>query len=117
MDGHAVQDLFIDYPTARHPQRKMGTTIRFIDNKSGKWHIVYIDPPSDTVAELIGEQLGDRIILNGKDPDGTLMRWSFNDIKANSFIWRDEQSQDGGKTWRLTEEHHMARRLVALNHR
>lgn len=115
MDGHALQDLFIAYPTAKHKERTMGTTIRFFDRKSGKWHVVYVEPPTNTVVELTGGQVGDRIILYGKDRNGALMRWSFNDIKENSFVWRDEKSRDGGKTWRLTEEHHMTRRFAAAS--
>jgi hypothetical protein len=39
-----------------------------------------------------------------------MLRWSFNDLKGDSFIWRGEKSGDGGKTWKLEEEHHMKRR-------
>ncbi len=113
MDGYAIQDLFIAYPTAKHKERTMGTTIRFFDRKSGKWRVVYVEPPTNTVVELTGGQVGDRIILYGHDRDGALMRWSFNDIKENSFVWRDEKSRDGGRTWRLTEQHYMTRRLAA----
>ncbi|HET7175262.1 MAG TPA: hypothetical protein VFK21_04565 [Gammaproteobacteria bacterium] len=115
MDGHALQDLFIAYPSAAGKERTMGTTLRFVDSKSGKWHVVYIEPPSNTIFELTGGQEGDRIVLYGKDKDGTLARWSFNDIKNDSFTWRDEMSRDGGKTWRLTEEHHMKRRSAEVS--
>lgn len=114
MDGHALQDLFIAYPSAAGKERTMGTTLRFVDSKSGKWHVVYIEPPSNTIFELTGGQEGDRIVLYGKDKDGTLARWSFNEIKDDSFTWRDEMSHDRGKTWRLTEEHHMKRRSAAI---
>ena len=53
---------------------------------------------------------GDRIVLRGVDSDGSPIRWSFNDIKPDSFVWRGEKSRDGGKTWKLEEEHHMKRR-------
>jgi hypothetical protein len=39
-----------------------------------------------------------------------MLRWSFNDLKGDSFIWRGEKSRDGGKTWKLEEEHQMKRR-------
>lgn len=113
MDGHALQDLFIAYPPAAGKQRSMGTTLRFLDSKSGKWHVVYIEPPTNTIFELTGGQEGDRIVLYGKQSDGALARWSFNEIKDDSFTWRDEISRDSGKTWRLTEEHYMKRRLNA----
>ncbi|HEV2111199.1 MAG TPA: hypothetical protein VGT99_07585 [Gammaproteobacteria bacterium] len=115
MDGHALQDLFIAYPSAAGKERTMGTTLRFLDSKSGKWHVVYIEPPSNTVFELTGGQEGDRIVLYGKHKDGSVARWSFNEIKNDSFTWRDEISHDSGKTWRLTEEHYMKRRLTAVS--
>ena len=113
MDGHALQDLFIAYPTAAGKERTMGTTLRFLDSKSGKWHVVYIEPPTNTIFELTGGQEGDRIVLYGKDKQGSLARWSFNDIKNDTFTWRGEGSRDSGKTWRLEEEHHMKRRTAS----
>jgi len=53
---------------------------------------------------------GDRIVLRGTDVDGYPIRWSFNEIKPESFVWRGEKSRDDGKTWKLEEEHHMKRR-------
>jgi hypothetical protein len=41
------------------------------------------------------------------------MRWSFNNIRNDSFIWRGEKSHDEGKTWRLTDEYHLKRRSAA----
>lgn len=109
MDGHALQDLFITDPTSPGGQRTMGTTLRYFDNKSGKWHVTYIEPPMNGVVQLTGGQEGDRVVLYGDGRKGSKLRWSFNDIKDNSFTWRGERSRDGGKTWKLVEEHHMKR--------
>ena len=110
MDGRALQDLFINDPMKPGEERGMGTTLRFFDVKSKKWRVTYIEPMSDSVVQLSGGQEGDRIVLYGEGHRGSKLRWSFNDIKENSFTWRGERSQDGGKTWRLEEEHHMKRR-------
>lgn len=112
MDGHALQDLFIAYPKSADKERTMGTTFRYFDNKAGKWHVIYIEPPTNTIVQLTGGQEGDRIVLYSKSPQGSLLRWSFNDIKNDSFTWRGERSRDGGKTWQLMEEHHMKRRAA-----
>ena len=40
-------------------------------------------------------------------------RWSFDDIRPDSWVFRDEETRDGGKTWRLQSEYHMKRRGVA----
>jgi hypothetical protein len=110
LDGRAFQDLFIADPKAPGEERTMGTTLRYFDNASGKWRVVYVEPPSDTVVELTGGQEGDRLVLYGEGRQGAKLRWSFNEIKEDWFTWRGERSRDGGKTWQLMEEHHMKRR-------
>jgi hypothetical protein len=110
LDGRAFQDLFVADPKAPAEERTMGTTLRYFDDASGKWRVVYVEPPSDTVVELTGGQEGDRIVLYSAGRQGSKLRWSFNEIKEDSFTWRGERSRDGGKTWQLIEEHHMKRR-------
>jgi hypothetical protein len=61
---------------------------------------------------LTGGVVEDRIVLKGKDGDGSSIRWSFNDIQSDSFVWRGETSRDDGKTWVLNEEHYMKRRKI-----
>jgi len=58
---------------------------------------------------LKGGAVGDRIVLEGVDRDGSPFRWSFNDIRRDSFVWRGEISSDGGKTWRLEQEMRLKR--------
>jgi len=112
LDGHALQDLFIGYPTAPGKERFIGATLRYYDKASGKWTITFIAPQFNYVRRLTGGRVGaDRIVLFGQDDDGTLLRWSFNDIHPNSFIWRGEKSHDGGRTWTMDEQHSITRRL------
>jgi hypothetical protein len=40
----------------------------------------------------------------------TRVRWSFNDIRKDSFLWRGEISADAGKTWQLEQEMRVKRR-------
>ena len=76
--------------------------------------MTFIDPENDHVARFTGGAAGDdRIVLHSQDTDGNETRWSFNDIRADSFVFRDEESRDGGKTWLLREEDHMKRRGAA----
>jgi hypothetical protein len=113
MDGHAVQDLFIDYPKEKDKERQIGTTLRYFDPKSGTWRVIFVLPLFDYVRRLTGGPVGDdRIVLKGQDPDGTELRWSFNDIRHDTFVWRGEKSRDGGKTWWMEEEHHFKRRAT-----
>lgn len=72
--------------------------------------MVFVSPKHGVFLTVQGGAEGDRIVLRGLDADGSQLRWSFNDIKDDSFTWRGEKSRDGGKTWKLEEEHHMKRR-------
>jgi hypothetical protein len=110
MDGRAVQDIWITYPQEAGKERGIGTTVRFFDSKSKMWRIVFVGPRYNALVTLQGSAEGDRIVLRGVDDEGAMLRWSFNDIRADFFTWRGEKSRDGGKTWKLEEEHHMKRR-------
>jgi len=111
LDGHALQDLWIDFPEpGSGNERNIGTTLRIVDPKSGKWQVVFVAPTANRMQRLEGGAEGDRIVLRGQREDGSEIRWSFNDVRPDTFVWRGELSRDGGKTWRLREEHHMRRR-------
>jgi len=113
LDGRAMQDIWISYPTESLKERGIGTTVRFFDARSKTWRIIFINPASGTLIEMKGGDEGGRIVLRGVDEEGSMLRWTFNDITANAFVWRGEKSRDGGKTWKLEEEHHMTRRLAS----
>jgi hypothetical protein len=113
IDGRAIQDIWISYPPGK--ERGIGTSIRFFDTKLKVWRVVFISPAYNGIVTVQGGVEEGRIILRGTDQEGNKLRWSFNDIQRDSFIWRGETSYDGGKTWKLEEEHHMKRRLAAAN--
>ncbi len=111
LDGYALQDIFLGYPKpGSNDERRMVTGVRFVDPKTDKWTVMFAAPALAAAVRMEGGAEGDRIVLRGHDDHGADLRWSFNDIKPNSFVWRGETSHDGGKTWRLEEEHHMTRR-------
>ncbi len=114
MDGRAIQDIWITYPKEAGKERGIGTSLRFFDSKSKTWQVVFISPAYNAVITVRGGIEGDRIVLRGVNDNGSMLRWSFNDIKPDSFTWRGEKSRDGGKTWKLEEEHHMKRRAARL---
>jgi len=107
-----MQDRWIGYPRNGETERTMGTTLRYFDDKTKLWRVVFVSPKYGSAVSLRGGVEGDRLVLRGTDADGVALRWSFNEIEPNSFIWRGEASRDGGKTWRLEEEHHMKRRAA-----
>jgi len=110
LDGRAIQDVWITYPPDGEKERTIGTSVRFFDTALKQWRVVFLPPQFNYLVTVQGGAVGDRIVLTGVDTDGAQIRWSFNDIKTDSFIWRGETSRDGGKTWILDEEHHMKRR-------
>jgi hypothetical protein len=111
MDGRAIQDLFIIHPSAAHQEGFLGTTLRYFDPKSGTWSVTFIDPETGAVETLTGGAVGDdRIVLLSHDEDAKERRWSLEDIRPDSWVFRDEGTHDGGKTWRLLEVDHLQRR-------
>jgi hypothetical protein len=69
-----------------------------------KWCVNWFNPVSGASDKLYGRKEGEKIIHEGLDDEGNLMRWSFEDITANSFHWKGEISYDKGKTFALQAE-------------
>jgi hypothetical protein len=114
MEGRVQQCLYIIDREAEHKEKYIGTSLTYLDAKSNVWRMVFVDPEADAVITVKGGPVGkDRIVLLTDEENGKISRWSFNDIRADSFIYRDETSRDGGKTWRLNEEDHMTRLATA----
>jgi len=107
MDGTAIQDLWIGYPSEGQSERNIGTTFRFFDTKQKLWRIVFINPRFNYMVFAQGKREGDRIVFHGVDTDGLPLRWMFSEITSDSFHWQGEKSDDGGKTWKIEEDHHM----------
>jgi hypothetical protein len=111
MDGRAIQDVWIVYPSGTRKEREVYMDLRYFDPKSQTWPSTFIDPEHVSVAKFTGGAVGDdRIVLDTQDFGGTDTRWSINDIRPDSFVWREQESLDGGKTWTLQSEYHMKRR-------
>jgi hypothetical protein len=114
MDGRAIQDLWIVDPSGSRQEREVYTDLRYFDAKTKTWASTFIDPEHSSVARFTASAANDdRIVLNTQDIGGENTRWSFNDIGPASFVFRDEVSHDGGKTWRLRGEDHMTRRSAS----
>ena len=111
MDGQAVQDLWIVNPSGKRKEREVYTTLHYFDPKSRTWRATFVDPEHGSIARFTGGPVGnDRFVLETPDLGSQTNRWSFNDIRSDSFVYRDEASSDGGKTWKLQSEYQMKRR-------
>jgi|SRR6266571_8902234 len=114
LEGRAVQDVFII------PSRSVlaksgwtrpdyGTCLRFYDPAIDAWHVVWISPRHGEILSFIAREVGDEIVLEGKDLESTPMRWIFSNTTPDSFHWRRMFSTDCGTTWQLHKEMNVRR--------
>ena len=72
------------------------------------WRILWVNPVSGVKSELAGRREGNRIVLEGTS--GTeRIRWSFNDISDQAFVWRGEH-QGTDKQWVVGAEFDLKRK-------
>ena len=103
LGGRAIQDVLV-VPGTEH-----GTTIRFYDSVTDRWEITWITPPGRAVRRLQAREDGSGIVLEGTDPAGHLLRWTFTDIAPDRFTWSGYASYDEGASWLLEEEMRLRR--------
>jgi len=111
LEGRAFQDVWMvpsrragrHEDAAAHSER-YGSTLRVYDPSIDAWHIQWTEPVGQVYLRQIGRKEGARIVQTGTSSDGRGMRWSFNDITPDSFVWRSEVSNDRGETWRVNVE-------------
>jgi hypothetical protein len=72
------------------------------------------DKTNSARCQIGGAVVDDRIVLHRQDTNGKESRWSREDIRSDSFVFRDEESRTGGKIWQLREESHMKRPRCAV---
>lgn len=110
LEGRAIQDVWImPARDARRPDlpklgNRYGTTLRVYDPEADAWNVTWFNPVTGVRNELVGRQVGDDIVQEGRRDDGAHIRWSFREISPRAFHWLGESSTDGGRTWRLEAE-------------
>lgn len=115
LEGRAIQDLWIapartERTAAVAGGNRYGTTLRAYDPKIDAWRITWINPVTGVENRLVGRHAGNRIVQTGSDAGGRLVRWVFDEVHADSFHWRGERSEDGGRTWACDTEFTARRR-------
>ena len=79
--------------------------MRTYDPSIEAWRITWINPVRHVQNQLVGKKVGDEIVQEGLDENGSLsIRWCFREITENSFRWTGEESNDNGKTWQVGAE-------------
>jgi len=110
LEGRAIHDIWIipkraiRYPGMPKKNNRYGVTLRWYDAGIGKWKISWMSPVSGAFNQLTAEVIGNDIVQTGNDANGNLIRWSFTEIKPDSFHWLGENSDDNGVTWILNTE-------------
>jgi AraC-like DNA-binding protein len=102
LGGRAIQDIIIKLDPAGDtaPQRTAGgTTVRYCDPDTGQWTVYFLGAVTGNTVLLQGGAVGDAIVLEGIEPNGTHNRWTFTDIRADSFTWTGVESADGTAWW------------------
>ncbi len=112
LDGRAVQDVWMTHDKQTGRAIPVGTTIRFYDPKLGAWRSTWINPIAGIVQTFIARKVDDRIVLESKIHEGYPEKWIFSKITPNSFTWHSEETHDNGKTWIITEEMKIQKRLA-----
>jgi hypothetical protein len=115
LEGRAVQDVLISPPRAGRPagtaSAEYGSSLRFYDAAEERWEVTWMTPVDGRVERLRGGRAGDDIVLEGTSSNGRdLLRWSFEEVAEDAFVWRGRRSIDRGATWRLEEEMRLRRR-------
>jgi hypothetical protein len=113
LEGRAIQDVWIA-PALRgrkmgEQSRMYGTTLRVYDPKSDLWHITWIDPVRQAFNRMDGRKVGEEIVQECRDAQGTLGQGLVTEITADSFHWIARESTDDGKIWKLTGEFFLRR--------
>jgi hypothetical protein len=113
LEGRALQDVWMiprrrdrkaDAPPLALAGNWYGTTLRIYDVSLQAWRIHWLDPATQRFMQQIGRADGDDIVQLGHEPDGSLTRWRFTEIRGDSFHWWGERSVNGGLSWALGVE-------------
>lgn len=108
LNGRAIQDVWIAYkPGAKRGDPSgylgYGTTVRVFDEKERVWHVNWMGVLNHNYTLFRARPVGTEIVMDAKDGDGNPIQWIFSNIEANRFKWRAQDSNDGGKTWRVAQ--------------
>ncbi|WP_162914056.1 hypothetical protein [Taklimakanibacter lacteus] len=105
LEGRGIQDIWIVPPRAERGGSadlyEYGTSLRFYDPAIEAWQSTWIGPMHHVVRTFIARRIGDEVVLETTQGEVPRMRWSFADIGAESFAWRNELWTGNG--WRVQQ--------------
>jgi hypothetical protein len=100
LGGRATTDVWV-LPGVEH-----GVSVRFPDPAlgAGMWRSTWVGPRRGRVHTFLASAVEQDIVLDGGD-----LRWTFHEIEADAFRWRNEARLSEG-TWRLQQAFRVWRR-------
>jgi len=116
LDGWAIQDVWIAPSRNMRKNSKAlpcnvyGSTLRVYDPQHDFWHIIWLNPVTQTFERMTGGKVGDDIVQEYQMENGKLCQWVFTEITADSFHWIKRGSGDSGATWKIEREYFLRRR-------
>ncbi len=105
LEGRAIQDVWRYEDPKLGRMVSAGTTVRFYHPEDDAWRSVWVSPIQGAVVVFTGREVHDEVVLESDRGGGRRERWVFFDIGPNSFRWRAEVSQDGGRTWAINQRY------------
>ena len=103
LDGWGIEDDMKITDVAGNP-KSMSHAVRYFDRNTRKWAISGLDVYRGKFSTSTGEWRGSELHLSGsgKDANGKpqMIRTRVYDISQTGFKFRQEKSDDGGKTWK-----------------
>ena len=114
LDGRAVLDVW-QIPgrpalagSPRSPDQECGLCVRIWDQRLRLWRFTFHSTVRPLVIHMYAHRVGEDMVMECAD-GGDLLRWTFAELRPDSFHWRSERSRNGGGSWRLEQEIHARR--------
>lgn len=108
LDGWAVQDVL--YAPPRGPRgsdgeepRVVGTGVRMYDSYAAGWRVVWVSGQYG-MGIFKGRLEGDEIVMMGADNNDQPLRWAFEEITPETFLWTQRSMVEGRDKPMLTLE-------------
>jgi hypothetical protein len=102
LDGHAIQDDWISLapPAGDPPIQQRGTNIRIYDTAEERWEMAWIANTARSLSTYMATNEPDgSVVMTSYWGVPQMRRITFFDMRANSFEWKLEFTQDEGETW------------------
>lgn len=104
LGGRAVVDVWISPARANRASPddgEWGMSVRFYDEQLQTWRSTWHGPGRGWVIPFLAHEVDGGLRLEANH-DGTPIRWTFSDIREDSFRWRAEHQQEDG-SWQIRQ--------------